>query len=626
VAGLHEVPSAGEVKRELSARLQDEWQRFTAGIYNHQLQRGLMKKPMKNHRISWFKPVQAMFILIFLGAVGVAHAQTLGEALNATNLTWITSGNVLWFAETNATHDGIAAAQSAIAYGQSSVLQTTIAGPGTLTYWCKIAVLYQGSQSSQLAFNDGGGAFIALPNVVDGTNWQQHTIYLGSGNQVVQWNWQNDGKGTNIAWLDQVNYTPGTTSPFITSEPTELLQVPGLSATFTVIAAGTPPLNYQWFFNDTNILGATNSSFSLTNVLKDSFGNYHVVATNTAGATVSSNAMLRRGQIAAWGGNLYDVTTTVPLDLTNVLAVRGGFIALKADGTVFAWGYGGDGQTNVPTGLSNVVAIAAGCSDCLALKSDGTVVTWGQAGNPPLLTNVAAIAGDCGGGLALRTDGTVIGWHDPIPPNLTNIVMISAQGNQTLALRTDGIVIAWDYLGHIQTNVPDGLTNAVAISAGLYHNVVLRADGTVVAWGYNGDGETNVPAGLSNVVAIAAGDTDSMALKSDGTIVMWGAAPGGLGNLSDVTAISAGGGFCLALVGDSPPVLHAPLSDPLYDTNGFSVSVPSQSGRVYRLEYVTSLADSNWTALPLVAGNGGKLILTDSTATNGQRFYRVRQW
>jgi len=48
--------------------------------------------------------------------------------------------------------------------------------------------------------------------------------------------------------------------------------------------------------------------------------------------------------------------------------------------------------------------------------------------------------------------------------------------------------------------------------------------------------------------------------------------------------------------------------------------------RVYALEFKNSLTDSSWTALPLIAGNGGLLRLTDSSASAGQRFYRVRQW
>jgi hypothetical protein len=131
----------------------------------------------------------------------------------------------------------------------------------------------------------------------------------------------------------------------------------------------------------------------------------------------------------------------------------------------------------------------------------------------------------------------------------------------------------------------------VAVAAGWSHSVALKADGTVVAWGDNIYGQTNVPARLTNVIAIAACASQN-----------------------------------LALVGDGPPILGAVMSEPVASTNGFSVSVPTQSGRVYRLEYKTSLADAEWTALPLVAGNGKDLVLIDPSAIDSQRFYRVRRW
>lgn len=52
-------------------------------------------------------------------------------------------------------------------------------------------------------------------------------------------------------------------------------------------------------------------------------------------------------------------------------------LALKNDGTVTAWAYNANGQTNVPVGLSNVMSVAAGGYHSLALKRDGTVTAWG---------------------------------------------------------------------------------------------------------------------------------------------------------------------------------------------------------------------------------------------------------
>jgi len=51
-------------------------------------------------------------------------------------------------------------------------------------------------------------------------------------------------------------------------------------AVFTVVAAGTPPLIYQWSFNGTNIAGATNSTLTVPNVSTTNAGNYQVSVSN----------------------------------------------------------------------------------------------------------------------------------------------------------------------------------------------------------------------------------------------------------------------------------------------------------------------------------------------------------
>ena len=86
--------------------------------------------------------------------------------------------------------------------------------------------------------------------------------------------------------------------------------------------------------------------------------------------------------------------------------------------TLVAWGYDADGQTDVPIGLSNVIAIAA-WEHNLALKNDGTVAAWGwnrwgQTNVPAGLSDVIAVAAGDRHSLALRRDGTVVGWGDNI--------------------------------------------------------------------------------------------------------------------------------------------------------------------------------------------------------------------
>lgn len=298
----------------------------------------------------------------------------------------------------------------------------------------------------------------------------------------------------------------------------------------------------------------------------------------------------------------YDYPIAVPVGLTGVVAVAGGYahsLALKSDGSVVAWGRNTYGQTDVPVGLSNVVAISASDNHSLALKADGTVVGWGRANaNVPIgLSNVVAIEAGTDD-LALRADGTVTGWGaNPNWPNflggLSNIVAISSGWSMGsiwcdwLALTSDGTVLGY--------NVPAGLTNVVAISSssGTDHhiNLAIRADGTVTGWGFNFYGGPMVPVGLTNVIAVSSDSS-----------------------------------HCLALLADHPPILLAAITNATLGNDGFSMRVPTQNGRVYRLEYKTDMGNGNWTPLPLMAGNGSLLKLADVTRSDSQRFYRVRQW
>lgn len=237
------------------------------------------------------------------------------------------------------------------------------------------------------------------------------------------------------------------------------------------------------------------------------------------------------GNVTAWGGMGTYGQTAVPPGLQNVIAVAAGgdywlkdsahSVALKSDGTVVGWGYDHDGRIVVPSGLNNVVDISAGRSHCLALRNDGSVVAWGY--NPH-------------------------GAIDP-PPGLTGVVAVSAGGFHSLALKSDGRVVAWgsqfDGEKWIDASVPAGLSDVVAVSAGRFHNLALKSDGTVFAWGYNSHGQTNVPTGLANVVAVSAGGFHSLALKSDGTVAAWGLGDKGQTTVppaaqGDVKLISAG--------------------------------------------------------------------------------------
>jgi alpha-tubulin suppressor-like RCC1 family protein len=169
-------------------------------------------------------------------------------------------------------------------------------------------------------------------------------------------------------------------------------------------------------------------------------------------------------------------------------------MALKQDGTVWAWGdnyYGqlGDGTTTgrtTPTqvaGLLGATAIVTGHHHALALKQDGTVWAWGY--------NYAGQLGD----------GTSFTRITPVQVSgLSGITGIEADITHSLALKQDGTVWAWgdNYVGQlgdgttIQRTSPvqvPGFSGAVSVQAGGGHSLALKQDGTVWTWGFNQNGQ-----------------------------------------------------------------------------------------------------------------------------------------
>ena len=103
----------------------------------------------------------------------------------------------------------------------------------------------------------------------------------------------------NFGLVDNVRVELPAVAPAFTTQPIAQTVKLGTNVTLAAAATGLPAASYQWRLNGTNILGATDASYTLAFVAATNSGNYSVVATNLAGSITSTNALLALATPAA---------------------------------------------------------------------------------------------------------------------------------------------------------------------------------------------------------------------------------------------------------------------------------------------------------------------------------------
>jgi alpha-tubulin suppressor-like RCC1 family protein len=294
------------------------------------------------------------------------------------------------------------------------------------------------------------------------------------------------------------------------------------------IALACDSTAYIWGWNSQGQLGDNTAVTKnlpvrvFTGLQGDASGFLKKIIQVTAG-NESSYALMSDGRVMSWGrnvdGELGDGTTAGKLtpvyvkinsttQLTNVIQVEGGDAtgaALRADGTVWMWGFNANGQlgqnnttslsyaTQVFTDaaktipLSNIVSISSGDTHILALSGSGTLWTWG---------------GNWAGQLGINNGGANC--------LLPAVVQLSATG--------------------------PSISGVSSISAGNRHSIAVMNDGTLKTWGGTGGGSaylgqtgtgsgtsypTTVP-GLTNIIDASDGDNWTFAVDNAGTIYSFG--------------------------------------------------------------------------------------------------------
>jgi uncharacterized repeat protein (TIGR03803 family) len=417
---------------------------------------------------------------------------TFSVALNTTNLTWVTGGDLPWFTETTVTLDGLAAQSGPITDSQSSYLETTVPADGQLSFNWKVS---SEDGLDFLTFYINGNEQDTISGEVD---WNQETYPVAAGD-VLRWEYSKDDSGSDgldAGFLDEVIYAtaPPGSSLIVTASP--LTGPAPLTVQFTspgVDNGGNTVTNWNWNFGDGTTSTAQSPSHIYTN-----FGSFALSLAAYSTFSASPLAITGPGTITVTNHTL-NVTANPqagPLPLTVQFASPG---VDSGGNTVTNWSWNfGDGGSSTSQNPSHVYTSAVSFSPSLVARSTYGASPLDVAGpgtitvtNPPnpafhiLYSFSPAFGSDPNGGLALS--GNILYG--------TTSTGGSSNYGTLFAINTSGS--GFTNLYNFNLNVTSGARpNGVILSSSTLYGPTdfggNRGGGTVFAISTNGTGYTNL--------------------------------------------------------------------------------------------------------------------------------------
>jgi hypothetical protein len=155
---------------------------------------------------------------------------------------------------------------STICQNNTANFAVTATGQGALSYQWKL---------NGNAISGATGSTLAVSNA-QALNAGSYTVDVTAG------------CGTTSSNTAALTVNPATS---ITTQPVGTAGCEGQNTTFTVVAAGTGTLSYQWKYGSTNV-GTNSSSYNIASTSTANDGNYSVVVTGGCGNTTSNTVAL----------------------------------------------------------------------------------------------------------------------------------------------------------------------------------------------------------------------------------------------------------------------------------------------------------------------------------------------
>jgi Tol biopolymer transport system component len=295
--------------------------------------------------------------------------------------------------------------------------------------------------------------------------------------------------------------------PSIITQPAYQTVQSGSTASLSVIAGGSLPLYYQWAFNGTNIVGATNPVLTLTNVQLTQAGNYAVLVTNAYGSVLSSNAFLAIGGIPPG-------ISTQPTNWTTFVGGIASF-SVTATGSLplnYQWNFNGaniSGATNPTLTLTNVQPAQAGNYAVLVTNAFGsifssnaklTVLALAPSINIQPTNQMVFVAGSV-------TFSVTAGGIPPLNYQWNlNGTNLAGATNSTLTLTN----VQWNQAGNyavLVTNIFGSILSSNATLWVQYAYVYATNNGTITITGYTGSGgSVTIPATINGLPVTSIGN------------------------------------------------------------------------------------------------------------------------
>ncbi|MDD5706355.1 MAG: C10 family peptidase [Kiritimatiellae bacterium] len=487
---------------------------------------------------------------------------SLAASLDAADLTWSTGGNAEWLGQVATTHDGTDAARSGnLRDSQESWLQTTVTGPGTLSFWWKVAC----EDNWDYLCLEIGGSEVARS---DGfSDWQQVSVTVPAGSQTAKWRFVKDGSyssGADCGWLDEVAFTYTPLPP----APGNLTASDGTDESCVHLSwpATGDATDYRVFRNSLDDSGgASQIGTTATNSFDDGAAApgdvyyYWVKASNAfgdSGFSTGDSGWRAWSRILWPGGNLrfgwiqLGQTATRTLVMTNAgtatLSVHDITVAppLSASPTSLAIPAGGHGEASVTFSATSAVSLAA----TVMIYSDrtggtNTVPVSGYVGRAPALLSAPNLPDATAG---RPYDTAIVMSGDPVPvlrlangeklPPGLRLLATGALTGTPLAAGAGGFTVAANngfapvFTRRLTLTVRDASTPP-SVGSLIYVDATCPDD--------SGDGESWSTAKRTIQAGIDAAASNGLVLVMDG-IYREGARPTPGGTLSNRVIVSKG--------------------------------------------------------------------------------------